>query len=433
MASRAEMRRNNIRTGLFVSLTLLLAVAIIMVLSGVRESFTPHQEYVVTYPIDDGIADLNAGSAVRVGGVPLGKVVEVEPVLEGDEPFSTIEVRFRLDKRVPLRADAVILVSGPLIGSDSWLEIPSVGTAGAGSAVGTRIVGRSAPGLLGSLLGTIGTDASQLVESVKIDYEAHIQPAIIDFRETNAEVRALVASVREEKWPGWSSSVDDILDEAGTASVTLNETLDGGKAFVGKANAVVDENRDRMTTTMENAVAVTERFKAAGENVEATSLAAKAAVERFNGETIRKANELLDRGKGAIDEAIIAITTMRREYEGWSVRVGDTLANATLASQQIKLAAAEIRRSPWKLLYRPQDQELEHELLYESTRSFAMAAADLKAASESVQRILDRHGDRLASDDVTLARISANLAESMDNYSHAQSQLFDILMAEEAP
>ena len=51
---------------------------------------------------------------------------------------------------------------------------------------------------------------------------------------------------------------------------------------------------------------------------------------------------------------------------------------------EVDRAMIEIRRSPWKVLYRPTEKELENELLYEATRSFAVAAADMKAASVSV-------------------------------------------------
>ena len=121
---------------------------------------------------------------------------------------------------------------------------------------------------------------------------------------------------------------------------------------------------------------------------------------------------------------------MRDDYETWSVDISESLGNASLASQQLKLAMIEIRRSPWKILYKPTDNELEHELLYEATRSFAVAAADMKAASISVNRILERHGDEVAQDRELYERITRALLDPLERYEKAQQLLFDVLVME---
>ena len=72
--------------------------------------------------------------------------------------------------------------------------------------------------------------------------------------------------------------------------------------------------------------------------------------------------------------------------------------------------------------------ELEHELLYEATRSFAVAAEDLKAASASVRRVLDNHGELVAEDAELFDRVKRGLLDSLDKYEKAQSNLFDILI-----
>ena len=84
-----------------------------------------------------------------------------------------------------------------------------------------------------------------------------------------------------------------------------------------------------------------------------------------------------------------------------------------------------MRRNPWKLLYRPAADELENELLYEAARSFALAATDLRATSESVERILRNHGDRLGESEGVLERINGELQRSLENYTKAQQDLME--------
>ena len=87
----------------------------------------------------------------------------------------------------------------------------------------------------------------------------------------------------------------------------------------------------------------------------------------------------------------------------------------------------EVRRSPWKVLYQPDVKEVEHELLYDATRSFAMATADLKAASRTVQEILARYPAQLDANPELQERVQRNLIEPLERYEAAQERLLDIL------
>jgi hypothetical protein len=128
-----------------------------------------------------------------------------------------------------------------------------------------------------------------------------------------------------------------------------------------------------------------------------------------------------------MNEARTALENLRVDYEGWATNIGEALARFNLTSQQLKLASIEMRRSPWKLLYRPSADELEHELLYDAARAFAVAAADLRASSESVNRILTNHGDRVTENQELYRRLESKLLNSMANYEKAQQDILDVL------
>ena len=85
MPSVAERTRNNVRAGVFVSITIILALAIIVSLTGVWQwLFLRTQDWVVTFDVASGVKSLQSGSDVRVGGVPMGEVTGIEPqVIKG--------------------------------------------------------------------------------------------------------------------------------------------------------------------------------------------------------------------------------------------------------------------------------------------------------------------------------------------------------------
>ena len=88
----------------------------------------------------------------------------------------------------------------------------------------------------------------------------------------------------------------------------------------------------------------------------------------------------------------------------------------------------EVRRSPWKLLQRPSREEQEHELLYASTRAFALAASDLKAATASTERLLNNHGSQL--DQQSVLKLNEYLVEKADSFEKAQARLLGVLVTE---
>jgi ABC-type transporter Mla subunit MlaD len=422
MPSRKELTRNNVRAGIFVTFSLLLIAGVVITLSGsLRSLLRSYASYTVTFPVSDGVANLQSGSVVRIGGVSLGAVTDVQPRLEQDLPFETVEVQFEVESRVGLYEDAQVLVKSPFIGAESWLEVTSVGTAGKPRA--TELTGFVAPGLLSTLLGPESANhAGEILADTKEftsflgrvpeDYGEHVEPALEDFRETARSARSMADDVRDERWLRWATSIDQVMDWTESATASIDEAVETGRLLLNDGREMVADNRPQVDSIVDN--------------VDGASADIRDFSARLNDETIAKVDRLLVRGRDALAEAEAVMTTFRKDYAAWSAGFDDTMANTNLASQQLKLATG----SPWKLLYRPTTDELEHELLYEAARSFAMAASDLKAASESVSRVLEEHGDRVAADDTVYTRLRDNLEQSFDNYHRAQQQLFDVLVTD---
>jgi ABC-type transporter Mla subunit MlaD len=430
MPSPLERRRNNVRTGIFVSVTLVLAVVIIVVLSGVwRSFFIATREYTVEYPVDAGVSNLKAGADVRIGGMTMGQVSDVRAVLHEDVPFEIIAVDFTLDQRVRLYSNARVFVTAPLIGSDAWLDITSVGhlTDEDGQPIeGVSLLeakdhvgGTVAAGMLGSLVGTENADRTgEIIENVKTfsgfladvpaEYDQRIVPILEDAGQTMEDAGAMVALARED-YGEWRTTVNDVMD-------SVNSAADNLDVLMADAKEMIEDNREDVNVFVDNMRGFSED--------------AKAISARVEGETIDKVDRLLTRGQEGIDAFASVMEDVQIELDAELPNVRETLANARLASQQLKLTMIEVRRSPWKVLYRPSPSELEHELLYEAARSFAVAASDLKASSDAMNRVLARHGDQLLEDRESFEQLKDNLLESFRKYDMAQQALFGVLIEE---
>ncbi|MCH7603835.1 MAG: hypothetical protein IIB54_13820 [Planctomycetes bacterium] len=422
MPSLSERSRNNVRVGIFVSISIILAMSVIIMLTDILSTLNKSVEtYTVQFNVSSGVSNLKSGADVRIGGLSMGKVKGVRPQMDG-EPFEIILVDIELDSKVTLYDNAIILLSSPLLGAESWLDCPSVGNPESGNPVGPggTVSAMDSVGMLTTLLGpgnastaeTIVDDLKATMQSARsfaANMDTRSVPILENLDTMTGDARAVVDEVRNENWPSWSESVDRIFVWAESATTNFDDTIEEGRLLMTDMRSVVEENREGVSAIVSNS----ESFS-----------------NRLNTEIADKASALLDRGRDGLDEAVAALTRIRDDHETWSVDIGESLGNASLASQQLKLAMIEIRRSPWKILYKPTDKELEHELLYEATRSFAVAAADMKAASISVNRILERHGNEVAQDRELYERITRALLDPLERYEKAQQLLFDVLVME---
>jgi hypothetical protein len=67
--------------------------------------------------------------------------------------------------------------------------------------------------------------------------------------------------------------------------------------------------------------------------------------------------------------------------------------------------------------------------LYNATRAFALATADLKTASASLQAVLAQDANKFNSDENFRKEVRQEVLDSLEKYDAAQRQLFDVLAA----
>lgn len=427
----ASSSRNNLLAGSFLLASVALAVVASFILSDVGERMRSTSEYVVRFSIQQGAAGIKGGSPVTLGGQPVGKVmsVAVVPDAASAEERGGVDVTVRIDSRFQLADNALFTLEKPLLGSLTSINIVSMGNPatvkpeeriGPGPQLlpGERIEGSVAPP---SFLADAGLGSEQVMDLRKIIEKAKAAVEKVDeLIESNAVlVRAVLEDVRSaaggartsietisEKVPGWTRHVDSILanaDDAGSRLPALGTSaqavIDDGRGLVGDLRGLVNENRPKIDQFFESldaaAVSIRETIEPAGEQ-------ARRTMESFESLATRL-------------DTIVATesSTVRR-----------TMANARLASDQLKLAMMEIRAQPWRLLVQPDTKELQQQLLYDSARSYASALSDLRASATALETIT-ASGVRPGIDPAEVARLKRELDEALERYREAESRLFE--------
>lgn len=372
MASRGS--RNNILAGVFVLGSILLAAMVVIVLSDLDEMLTPMHTYTVRFSLEDGAEGLGAGSLVKVGGQPVGRVTGWRFVLGPAREPTGIDVAVKVRRDLVLYEDATAYLVMPLLGSNSQINIPHLGD-GSEVAQAQGASPRLEPGevLRGELaapsfLSQAGygeeqrqqvqeiirnvNRATERIDAIAARVETELDPAVTQIRGVLDDARAISSDARAN-WPAWRERFGEIIDSVRDA--------------VAEARQIVADNRDRIDSTMRNI----------------QELSAKANTEGW--EQVRG---LLARGQEGVDDFAMMAERAGGLFAEAEPQLRTIVANARLASDQLKLTTAEVRAAPWKLLSRPTGRkELENEALYDAARQYALAVSDLRAASASLASV----------------------------------------------
>jgi len=118
-----------------------------------------------------------------------------------------------------------------------------------------------------------------------------------------------------------------------------------------------------------------------------------------------------------VSEQTKEIVTVNRD------NIDETLDNLTQVSVDLKSAAKEIRRNPWRLLYEPEEKELRSQNLYDAVRAFSNGAEQLDQAITKLRRLEQIKSDDPAFQETT-EKIHKGLNEVFSKFSKAEEALW---------
>ncbi len=422
-----ERSRNNLRAGLFVVVATALAIATFVLLQQI--SWTSRTTYRLQFLVANGVTGLSVGGEVGVGGLKRGRVLAIVPVTEAGK-LIRIDVDFELDSAITLYQNAEAVRVSPILGNTSWINIRSVGGPAdlngdgvlepiAALAAGGTFSAVEAPGLLTNIVGSASAENivtiidraktfSTVLERVPKDYDEKVVPALDAASATIVQLRS--------DYDRWRVNIDATLTSAENAAKNLETGTQTANEVLADAKATLIESRPKIAATLDN--------------LESASGGAKQAIDRINAETLPKVASMLGEGERAIGEFADMLDRVDGEIAQRMPEIRSFLNDLRVAAGQLKLATIEVRRSPWRLLYRPSTDVLAHEQLYEATRTFMMATSDLRSASDGLQELLKTRPDLLDGDPELKGRLQTSLIDAVGRYEEAQRRLYGVLTGE---
>lgn len=403
---------NNLRAGIFVSTILVLALAVGFVLLKV-DLFKKYQTLVLQFDTTEGVSGLSRGSEVKVGGLTVGRVVSITPDVDKNDDLAAINVTIEIMEGIPIRysdtapegTNAEVIRVGSLVGSTSIINFNTLGQAPApvlksgdkllatrGSGMLTTLVGPANAVRTNEIIKGLAVTAAWL-KTIPEEYRTRVVPTLQNLSTTTANFN--------QDYEMWRKPIGD--------------TLLNAQSFTGNADQLLKDNKAKFTQLMDN--------------TSATMADAKVIASEFKTKGMPALQKLLDQGADAAQTLASSLGQVEQQMPQRLTDLRDFMLDAREIAGQFKLTAIEIRRSPWKLLYQPKPGEVAHENLYSATRAFALATADLKTASASLQAVLAQDANKFNSDENFRKEVRQEVLDSLEKYEAAQRQLFDVLAA----
>jgi len=360
--------RNAFLAGLFILASVALVILILVSIEGSARFLEPVHTLAARFRLVDNIGGLSVGDEVRVGGAKVGAVRSIDFDNSGSgDP--TIVVRFTMPRHFVVRSDAQVSIESTVTGV-SVLNFQTLGTKDE-LPDGVAMVGL--PSSLQSLLSSLGELGPQVTGTIK-DIRGGTLPRLNQVLD-HANVI--------------SSSLADVL---GPSKGELRDTIDNihaitqsARARVPELLARVDDAAGQLKTILDQTSSTLVDLKQVAGNTKAFTASARS---------------ILADNRSRIDRIILSLKA-----------TGDNL----------KGASAEIRRSPWRLLYRPAPNEMGNLNLYDAAREFSDGATALQ---DSATALRDASKDP-AVDAQKLKQMLAQLQTAFDTFRSAEDKFWN--------
>lgn len=374
MAAKA---RNDLKAGIFIIVSIGLIMTVIFSIRGIGGIFDPDQRRTVAFKLTDDLGGLRVGDDVRLGGFKIGNVEAIRVVRDvktvapptspttapstqpdsGDDGTRLL-VTIRLPGKYDLREDARIAVQSTITGTTS-LNIDQLGT-GRPLPDALAMVGRPSP--MTALLAALGELSPELTPTVR-----SVRGTVDDVRGgILPEVRGAVTDARGSLLPKVGEAVTNIKDAGGHLRDLLGDTKTDFRTTIANVKDATGTVKEKIPQTMDSANALLAKLNQTIENTKGTLEDIKVAVANVKDIT-GTGKEVVSGNRSKLDQMIASLKT-----------TGDNL----------KAASSEIRRSPWRLLYKPGKGELANLNLYDSARQFAEGAGSLQDSAAALRDAL---------------------------------------------
>jgi ABC-type transporter Mla subunit MlaD len=358
-------RRNELKAGVFIIVTVVLAAMVIIWIRGANVG--PSQNLIIAYKLTDDLGGLQVGDDVRLGGYKIGIVRDIHlEAKEGAEPRILVGITVPASYR--LRRNAIVTIQNGLTGTTD-LNIQSIGTGEIASDK-IALAGQTDPKT--ALFAAIGRIAPHL-ENTLTQIDTVTVPKVNRAVDT---ANTLLAHANDR--------VDPIVDR-------YNKVVDSAHVAIGHVNGILGDTTPDIRGTLKNLNGATGTLK---EKLPGLIEHLNATIAKVDTALASAQVALLDVQKTASNARDIT-GSLRSVIVDNQGKLDGIITGLKTTSDNLKEASIELRHSPWRLLYKPTPEEAGNLNVYDSAREFAQGAGSLSDAATALRDAMhDPNADR---------------------------------------
>ncbi len=406
--------RNNVLAGSMVLVCVVAAVVVVILLAGGLEQLGK-RAYTVRFTLDQGVTGLEPGSTVYLGGRAVGVVSSLSFGRSDTTEIQNILVTIRIERSISLHEGARAQLNTPLLGGSASINFPTIGT-GRALTGDDLIEGQIAtPGIFAQAgYGPEQSEQLQRILQRSDEFTAKMESITTNAQAMFADAKDILADARgrSHAWFERMDSISKNLDDFALRGPELARHIEDRLA---QLREVIDENRENLRDTLASAKSISAKADRLADRIDAELFDLARGILQDARDALATARGALDRAAELLDEQSPAI---RR-----------SMANFRLASDELAAMMNEVRRSPWRLLYRPDRREMDFELLYDSARAYAAAVSDLRAAGEAARALIDA-GAAAQGGPAGLQSLVTDLDDSFNKYKAVEQEFLRRIMLE---
>ncbi len=374
--------RNAFKAGLFIIVSMLAAGAIIVSIRGAGHVISPMVDRKVDFSLADNVGGLRVGDEVRLGGYKVGTVREIGILSDGKaEPH--ILVTFSMPSQYVLRDDSKVVVESSLTGV-SYVNIEHLGQ-------GTeQQIATGSPGALGQFLTGLGDMTPDLKMAVH-DARTVTLPKVDS---TVDAAHQLIAHV--------DSKIDPVVAHYNVVTERAGETLTNARDVLGDTKVDIRSTMKHLNSATGT---ISDKLPGVMEQVHVA---------------LDKVQTTLDSARGALADVKRITETGKDLIVGNRGKLQSMIASLKLTSDNLKAASIEIRRSPWRLLYKPSENEMANLNLYDAARQFSDGADNLTDAAGALRDAMSAG----SMDKAQVEKLSQQLDDSFANFKQVEDKLW---------
>lgn len=450
------MRRepNYLLLGATVATIAALFVGVVLFVAGGGKWGTRYQSVRVKFAHDLPLPRLQKGSLVTCGGMPVGKVTDVTlqalPRGSGQgEPELYVVIDASVDAAIELRKDCRVRAECLPLGGNGDVVIVHRGYSSQTLAEGEAVEGLPPAGLT-AVVGQLGDklavelderNPEGLLHMVKGQLDAK-SPAALAFKvhaiaddlvATSAQIRT---QMNPEQQGALLATLDSALGNVKAITGVLREQTnaqDPGAMFgriqailaaLGQASqtasAMLQDNRPAVQTAVSNVADTTGMIKTGllpSVMAQADTANSASLISKFHVAADRT-NTALGNLQEMTGSAKDLLLVNQQSVEA-------TILNLQETSEHLRAASREIRRNPWRLLYRPGASEARQVAVADAARSFSDAAGRLDSAFARLEAYGRTAGPDLAADDPKLKDLQGQLELALKNLSESEKKFWE--------